>query len=115
MSSSNLPINTLKIKSIDTASLATSQTGTDVDVREVLAAAIQTVWSGGSGAGGTIYIEGSIDGSNYNNIASTLVAADSGSFLVNLERMGYTIIRARWARTSGSAGTITATCTAKRM
>jgi hypothetical protein len=111
----SLPIHSFNLKSIDAADLSASQTGSTIDVREVLAVATQVVWSGGSSTGGTLYIEASIDNSTFTTLSTYAVATNSGSYLLNAERAGYLYIRTRWVASSGTGGTISSHVSGKRL
>lgn len=110
----SLPIYELELKSIDAHTLATEATGTTINIKEILACAVQTVWSGGTSTSGTLYIEMSINGTDFDTVTSRLISTTSGSCSTNIERAGYPYIRAHWVPTAGSGGTMTSTFSAKR-
>lgn len=65
--------------------------------------AIQIVWSAGSSPLGTVYVQGSNDGTNFENITglSFSLSGDSGSHMFEDPDAGYRYVRVFYDRTSG--------------
>lgn len=107
------PIHVADITAINAQSMGSDITGTPVDVTECITYAIQADWSAGSTPIGNMLFYGSNKGVIYTQFATIPVSGNSGSDLLNVERVGYNWVRVDYQRTSGS-GTLTATVNTKR-
>lgn len=94
---------------------AQSQTSASDFIGDVLAFAVQFNWTGATAATGDLIVEGSIDNVVFIPIDIYGISGEtSGARLVNIERAGYSHMRARWVYTSGTGGTITVLLSSKR-
>lgn len=79
-------------------------TSTAFTVQHTPIVCIQAVWSAGSTPVGTLQLQGSVDGTNYFNVGSTVaVSGNSGTAQVTDANAGYLFARLLYTRTSGSA------------
>jgi len=88
-------------------------TSTAFSVQHTPIMGIQAVWSAGSTPVGTLQLQGSIDGTNYFNVGSTVaVSGNSGTAYVSDANAFYLFARLIYTKTSGS-GTLNAYAEAK--
>jgi len=66
---------------------------------------IQFVWSAGSSPVGSFTLEGSVDGTNWVTVDSTLaqISGNTGSQLIDIPFSGLPALRGKYTRVSGSA------------
>lgn len=109
-------INVTKKTLLDGVSLVADQTSAAENIDSVISFAVQFSWEGGTTINGTLMVEGSLDGSNFVPVEQlALVNEDDGNYLVNIERAGYSYMRASWDYTSGTGGTLTVLFNSKRV
>lgn len=97
------PIHIKMEQIITNGSMGADVTSSSINVNEISLFAIQFIWSSGSTPVGNAILQGSIDGSNYVDISTTAVSGNSGSVLFNVNGAGYSHVRVKYTRTSGSA------------
>lgn len=103
-------------KILNGVNFAANQTSESDFIGDSLAVSLQFIWSGAVGAGGDLIVEGSIDNATFVPVEIQTIAGEtSGAFLVNIERAGYSYIRARWVYTAGVGGLLTVWQSSKRM
>lgn len=111
--SSDLPIFIGVEASLSGQTLASSATGTSVDVREASHIAIQPVASGSSILG-SVQMQGSLDNSNWGNIGSAINIASANLIPVDLSSFaGIPYMRANFTNASG-VGSLTLNISKKR-
>jgi hypothetical protein len=93
--------------------MGSTVTSDKLDIGAAVGYSVHFVWSGASSPVGTLDVLGSNDGTNFTTVWSGSVGADSGDELVNHARANYRYIKARYTRTSGSGGALTARATMK--
>jgi hypothetical protein len=92
---------------ISTVSAASSVNSAPIEVADVPAYAIQVVFTG-SNVVGTLKLQGSIDGTSYEDIISQAVTASTNAIFDRTSRTGMKYARLSWTYTSGT-GNITVT------
>lgn len=95
-------------KSIDAASLTTTQTGSIINTSQSLHIVCQFVWTGGTGTTGNMSLEGSLDGTNFVSLGTSAVSTNSGTSAIALSNTPYPFMRAVWTPSAGTGGTVTA-------
>jgi hypothetical protein len=85
--------------------MGSTVTSDKLDIGAAVGYSVHFVW--------TLDVLGSNDGTNFTTVWSGSVGADSGDELVNHARANYRYIKARYTRTSGSGGALTARATMK--
>jgi len=95
-------------KSLDNKNLGSSQIGEVINISNATHIAVHVIWSGGTGTQGTIYVEGSIDGNDFQPVDFNNIESVSGGYLSDIDQVGYIYLRIRWNCIAGSGGTITA-------
>ena len=109
-------INVTKKTLLDAVSLVSDQTSSVQNIDNIISFAVQFTWEGGTTINGTLTVEGSLDGENFVPVEQlALVNEDDGNYLVNIERAGYSYMRANYDFTSGTGGTLTVLFNSKRV
>lgn len=105
---SQQPFRQFKDTLSDAQSMGADVTSSSKNLDGVVGYAVQFVWSGGGSPVGTFSLEASNDDENYTTISgsSFSVSGNSGNYLANVQFAGYSYVRAKYVRTSGS-GTLT--------
>jgi len=89
---------------ITAQSMGADVTGTAFTVQHTPIVCIQAVWSAGATPVGTLQLQGSVDGTNFFNVGSTVaVSGNSGTAQVTDANAGYLYARMIYTRTSGTA------------
>jgi len=96
-------------KIIDAGSMAANLSSSVVSLSEVSGYCIHAVYTGAPV--GTLFIEGSCDGSNFSTIASNAISGAS-QYFSNQSGVFYPYVRVRYAFTSGT-GSLTVRCSIK--
>ncbi len=89
---------------ITAQSMGADVTGTAFTVQHTPIVGIQAVWSAGATPVGSIQLQGSIDGTNFFNIGSSVaVSGNTGTAYVTDANAAYLYARLIYTRTSGTA------------
>lgn len=78
-------------------------TSGSLDVSWFTRVSVQVLWSAGSSPVGNVYVQGSNDDSNFENItgANFALSGNSGSQLIELDDCAFAYVRVFYDRTSG--------------
>lgn len=105
--------NTTLLNAVDASS---NQTSSDVNILNYRGYFVSLVWASLTGTlDGTVKIQASVDGTDYHDIASSVVTLDSanGSEGLNVDNAHYKIFRLIYTKNNISGGTVTAKYTVK--
>jgi hypothetical protein len=107
-----LPIVLLNENSISDGLMEADLEGSAKEVKEAVRGSIQFIWTG-TAPTGTGRVQGSNNGTNWDDISTFALSGNSGNELVNLESIGYAYLRAFFTFSSGT-GTLNAIVCTKR-
>lgn len=102
---SELPFHLFNNHLVDSVSMGANITSSAVNVQEAVSYSVHAIWSAGATPIGTLDLQASNDGVNYQSVLSApaAVSGNSGQILINIEKHAYAYIQVVYTRTSGSA------------
>jgi hypothetical protein len=106
------PIHVASIQLLDASSMGADVTSDAVNINSVVCYSVHCVWENGSSTGGSLELQASNDNVNFVSVATQAIATDSGNYMFNVEKAGYSYFRIFYDRSAGS-GDLTANYTLK--
>lgn len=99
-------IHQLKLRLFENLNMNSDHTSPITDIDSFSLFAIQCMWTGFSATSASIIVEGSIDDQTFTAIDEySIPAGATGSYLINVEKAGFSSVRVRFTQTGG-AGTL---------
>ena len=111
-----LPIHDLNKKMLDGISLVHPTTKSDIiNVQEMGCGAIHTIIAGSTASAGTLTISISNNGTDFVTDTTYTISSTSAQYMLKLDKIGYGYVKAEYASSAGTAGTLTCIFNGKKI